>query len=371
MSSDGDRVRLMITSVGSLVGQNILEGLSDRRDLCDVVGLNSQAQAVSNFLCDRVYLMPDLQRQDEFASVFQQVLAKESPHLVLPGRDDDVVFLAEWGARHPQDAARLMVGDASCALRLRDKRQTWTLAEQHALPFAPTLTADDGIHAVRDLVQDWGWPLVAKPRRGNASRGVVVVGSWPELERVLGWPDYCLQPWLGRKPDLDAFERMREGGVPLDWSLPGIQKFSLDGCIGADGRLLAPFASLHAEVRLGRSEHVQALPLEGEVAALLQGYGKALAAEGWRGPFNVQLGRSRDDRLMAFEINGRFTGSAATLSWLGLDYLGECIAAFVPSPELARPARSHASSVDKRLTNWALHRADVQCLQQTRFWSRA
>lgn len=368
MSESRRPLRLLITSVGSLVGQNLLEGLAGRRALCDIVGLNSQPDAVSNFLCDRVYRVPELGDAEAFEARFGALMAQEAPDLVLPGRDDDVVFLAAWGAHHGDLAERLMVGSERSARRLRDKRLTADLAAAHGLPFAPTLSLEDGWPAVRALQAAWGWPLVAKPRLGNASRGVMLVCDGQQLETVLGWPDYCVQPWLGEPVDVAAFRRLLQGGVPLDWSLPGIEKLSLDGCVLPSGELVALFATQHAQVRLGRSEQVRRLPLEAPLLGLLQDFGQALAREGWRGPFNVQMGRLPDGRLLAFEINGRFTGSAATLALLGLDYIGACVAAFVSRPEFELPSPAAVSRVDKRLTNWPLPEQAVQTLAQQGRW---
>ncbi|KQV86824.1 hypothetical protein [Pelomonas sp. Root1237] len=362
-----ERPRLLVASVGSLVGQNLLEGLAGRREGVEVVGFNSQADAVSNFLCDRVHLTPELNNAG-FLARFEAIVAQEAPDLILPGRDDDVVFLAGWAERNP--GVRCMVGGAASAQVLRDKRATAAFATARGLPFAPTLCDQDGWAAVSGLASGWGWPLVAKPRRGNASRGVVLATGESELRAALSWPDYCFQPWLGARPELAAWQRLREGGVPLDWSLPGVEKLSLDGCVAPSGRVLAPFATRHTQVRLGRTERVEALALDGELRPMLQAFGAALADLGWRGPFNVQLGRTPDGLLLAFEINGRFTGSAATLGHLGLDYIGECLGAFLEGAPLPGVRPATAQRVDKRLGNWALDLDAADTLRRAGVWER-
>lgn len=369
MSEPTSLPRLLVTSVGSLVGQNLLEGLASRRDRCIVAGVNSEADAVSNFLCDRVHLVPGLQQGADFEARFTALVDEERPDLILPGRDDDTVFLADWAERRGD--RRCMVGSAASAQILRDKRATAEAAAHHGLPFAPTLCAEDGLDAVLGLAATWGWPLVAKPRRGNGSRGVVLVTAEDELRAALAWPDYCFQPWLGARPELQAWTQMRQGGIPLDWSLPRIEKVSLDGCVAPGGHLVAPFATRHTEVRLGRSERVEALPLDAQLCGLLNAYAAALAALGWRGPFNVQMGQSPGDgRLLAFEVNGRFTGSAATLALLGLDYIGQCLEAFLGRGTLRVATPNAARRVDKRLGNWALDLDAVQTLQRAEVWQR-
>lgn len=87
-------IRIAITSVGSLVGQNILDSLEGRREGIEVVGVNSVAAAAGNFRCDRAYLAPPASRSGEYLDRLAAVLNEEKPDLVLPGRDDDVLALA-------------------------------------------------------------------------------------------------------------------------------------------------------------------------------------------------------------------------------------------------------------------------------------
>lgn len=363
-----DVKRLLITSAGSLVGQNLLEGLAGRRDGLEVLGLNSEADAASNFLCDRVHLVPPM-AGPAFAPRFAELLARERPHLVVPGRDDDAVFLADWQERHPSAGIGFMVGSAAAARMLRDKRLSAQFARAAGLPFAPTLGAEDGADVVLAHSAAWGWPVLAKPRLGYASRGVVLVGDERQLRVALAWPDYCVQPWLGGPPALQGLRDMLEGGMPLDWTLPGNGKTSLDGCITPAGELVALCATRHEELRLGRSERVHALPQGGPAHRLARTFGQALAEAGWRGAFNVQLGQDASGELVAFEMNGRFTGSAATLQLLGCDFIGDALGAFLgPLPPAA--AGPPVQRVDKRLANWPVPQEAVQQLRRTGLWQR-
>jgi carbamoylphosphate synthase large subunit len=363
--------RLLITSAGSLVGQNVLEGLAAQRRRWHVAGINTQADAVSNFLCDRVYLAPALADGAAFEARFAAILAREAPELVIPGRDDDVVFLAEWQERCGSGATRFMVGSAAAARMLRDKVLTARFAHAAGLPFAPTLCADDGFDAVCALAGRWGWPLVAKPRLGNASRGVVIVSRPEELRVAMGWPAYCFQPWLGPRPDVQALHQLLEGGVPLDWSLPDVTKNSLDGCITLTGDLMPVFSSLHRDVKLGRSERVEWLGDDAQTLALARAYGLALRDAGWRGPFNVQLGRAASGELLAFELNGRFTGSAATLRHFGADFVADAVAACLALPALPPQRTPTTGHVHKRLYNWPLPDGAVEALQSDGEWTRS
>lgn len=354
------RLHILITSVGSLVGQNIIEGLDRQR--YRITGINSEVDAVSNFLCDRIYLTPPLDDTAAFSRRFEQIVEQEQPDVIIPGRDDDIVFLAQ------RDSSKVMAGPAALATILRDKWLSHRFAQRHGLPFVETVCAEDGASALLDLRERHGWPIVAKPRNGCASRGVVLAGDASQLAVAAGWPGYCFQPWLGDAPALDALRETMRGGVPLGWSLPQSDKTSMDGWITPAGEIGGLFCTLHEQVVLGRSERVRRLDSP-RASAILLAYAHALQKEGWRGPFNIQLGHDCHGELQAFEINGRFTGSAATLHELGLDFVQGAIAAFTGTT-MPAPLATAVLRVDKRLRNWPVPDAAPELLARVGVWSR-
>jgi carbamoylphosphate synthase large subunit len=353
-------LHILITSAGSLVAHNILEGLAAQRQHYRVTGINCLAGAVSNFLCDRVYLVPPLDDAEAFAQRFNAIVEQERPDLIIPGRDDDMVYLST------RSDLPVMTGPAALAAQLRDKWQSCRFAQRHGLPFAETLRTEDGLAALLALSERAGWPLVAKPSAGQASRGVVLVGDAGQLAVAATWPGYCFQPWLGHVPEVASLMQAMRGGLPLGWSLPQ-SKTSMDGWITPAGEVGGLFCTLHEEVVLGRSERVSRIDTPHE-HGLLRAYADALQQEGWRGPFNIQLAPDAKSNLQAFEINGRFTGSAATLTHLGLDFVQGAIAAFTG---MAVPAPSGAvKRVDKRLANWSVPDQGPDQLERDGYWSR-
>ncbi|MSU48243.1 MAG: hypothetical protein EXS37_03985 [Opitutus sp.] len=88
------RARILITGVGSLIGQNLLNALETRRACVDVVGTNAAIDSTRVLRCDRTHLVP---RNDQpgYATRLSEIIREESPDLVFPGRDPDVVVLSE------------------------------------------------------------------------------------------------------------------------------------------------------------------------------------------------------------------------------------------------------------------------------------
>ncbi|MEO6421594.1 MAG: hypothetical protein ABIR84_02620, partial [Candidatus Nitrotoga sp.] len=93
-------LRLLLVSGGSLVGGNILDALAGRRDEVEVFATNSAASGCFLEDFDGLFLTPQtLPDTLAFEARFVEVFDELQPDLVIPCRDDDVVFLAEFGRK--------------------------------------------------------------------------------------------------------------------------------------------------------------------------------------------------------------------------------------------------------------------------------
>jgi len=79
---------LLITSVGSGVGHNPLDGLEGRRQGLRVIGSNSEASAAANFRCDRFYLAPPAADAAAWDAFHEALMAREAIDLAIPARDE-------------------------------------------------------------------------------------------------------------------------------------------------------------------------------------------------------------------------------------------------------------------------------------------
>src|SRR4051812_10329815 len=116
MTSDSRnrRFRLLLMSVGCQVGTAVLECLETLgRGRFELYGMNSDASAVNNFRTDVCYLSPRAVDEPALFTLLDELVARHSPDLIIPMRDDDVVTLARWA--QGRSTARAMVGSAAMA----------------------------------------------------------------------------------------------------------------------------------------------------------------------------------------------------------------------------------------------------------------
>jgi hypothetical protein len=357
-------MKIAITSVGSLVGQNILDSLQGRRAGIEVIGVNSIASAAGNFRCERAYLAPPACQSGEYLERLAAILRDEQPDLVLPGRDDDVPALAQLKQAQVLPPASLPVGPDRLARVISDKWASQEFARAHALPYVESVPAGDAA-AVAGLLGRHGYPLIAKPRQGNGSRGVRIVFDDRQRAAVAALPGYLLQPYLEPEADLMAWRDLSCDGTPL-FHAPPLRQIACQAVIGPDRAVRGLICTI-AELVMGRLERTYRLdnPRVNDVARC---YVEALAVDGWIGALNLQGRRDAGGTFNVYELNGRLTGGTTSRLHLGFDELGMLIEAFTGHQLPAHASVGSQGIVTKSLTEFAMRPVDIERLQAEGCW---
>ena len=316
---------ILFLSGGSLVGRNVLATLAGRRAALTMIAMSSVADEPALFEFDCCYLAPPTTDAEAFERRLLEVIEGEVPHLVFPGRDDDVLFLAGLRERRPDLAPRLVVGNLATGEVVTDKWRGHEFCRRRDIPFADSLVRDS-TRSPAAFVRDCGWPLVVKPRRGFASRDILLITNERQLELALARDECVVQQFLGDPRRVaDHLAAVEREGIPLTYSFQG-HKHSIQVCIAPDG------ATTHVicTQNMRPTPTTKAVWPDPDPDARILGEqcGLAFSAAGWRGPLNMQCQRSAAGELRIHELNGRFTGATADRWLLGSDEVGATIAAF-------------------------------------------
>ena len=359
-------MKILITSAGSLVGQNILDALEGRRDGVFIIGSNSTAEAANLFRCDLALLAPPAADAADWCHFTAELIANEGVDLVLPARDDDVRLLARLRDRHPQLRRVIACGSETVAAILEDKGRSRDFALTHQLPFAASAR---GAAEIEALLAEAGFPLIAKPLAGNGSRGVRVIRDAQELTQALAWPDYLFQEYLG--PDRDQFDGtdLRRAGVPLFHAPPYVH-LAAQALISPGGTVEAVFCGEITMV-MGRAERSVALDAP-DFAAIARSYAEAFAAAGWVGLINIQGRRNAKGQFKAYEFNGRVAGASATRLYLDFDEIA-MLAEHFAGHTLAPHPRGGASNriVHKSLSDYLIEAEELATLAREGRWRKS
>lgn len=359
---------ILFLSGASLVGQNILSALAGRRTGLHLAAINSVANEPALFDFDEAFLAGNLKDDpDAFGQRFDQIVERLQPRLVIPCRDDDVAWLAARAQARPNPALPFLCGAPGPALAMLDKAASADLSARHGLPYAATLATDTDAARLMDFAARHGYPLIAKPRQGFASRGVFLVQNDTQLARLAGRPDTILQRYLGDRAEVQAYlDGIARDGIPLFHSFEA-DKHALQAFIAPDGSLKGLLATRHA-MRQGRSERV-ARHDDPALLQLGQRCAQAFAAEGWRGPLNIQCQRPPEGDYAIYEYNGRYTGATGARQLLGYDEVGMGLEHFggIRLPESPAP-HAWPDAVQRLPVSRAVEAGWVEMLERTGHW---
>ena len=356
--------KILITSIGSRVGQGIVDSLESRRASLTIVGTNSDPTAISNFRVNVTYLVPPSAAKEALLARLRQILEAEQPDLVLAARDGDLEPLAALQNEPELSRIRFLCPPPEVVAIVRDKHLTYEFARDRGLPFAESAVDAD---AADRLIANKGLPLIGKPRAGNASVGVSVVRTREEALAVLARGGTMLQEFLAPPPDLDAGLPDLRCGMPLHFAVPWQTYFSPLVLTDEKGRVIAYYATRHTLVA-GKPTKIAPV-LEPALEEVARAYAAALAELGFIGPLNVQCHRQADGSFVAFELNARFNGGSSARACLGHNEVAYALDYFLEGrlPATTRPP-AEPCYIAKPIVDWLVREADVQRLANDGQW---
>lgn len=371
------KIKILVTSVGSLVGQNIQDVLEytpfRRREYIELIGTNSIAACPNNFRCDKCYIVPNTNTQ-EFQEALKHILLFEKPDLILNGRDEDSEIAAILLENNNDLPGKLPYGKSVTLRYAIDKWETWKFCQQYNLPFASTFVIgkSGGLAELRAFAKQYKYPLIAKPIQGFASKGVFFVRNWEDALKLTKYKDYMFQEYLGDGLSLEKYFTQINGLTPLFANAPDIFHHSCHTVINPDGSFDPIFISRNehdagATVGFTKVDH----PILAEITTK---FIQALCAEGGYGPVTVQFREDKFGNWKAQEMNIRTNGNTFPRFLMGQDDIGLIMNAVLPEldfPLFKAKEETKQYIIGKKLTSYVMFPDEITKLKETKSWDIA
>ena len=356
--------RILITSVGSLVGWAVLAALHPLRSRLVVIGCNTLAASPTVFDCDRVYQVPKTSDAPAYREALRTIVLRERPDLIIPGRDEELAVLSELSTDPVCNATRVLAPPSQLVPVFNDKLETARFAARHALPFAATAYEPEAVAA---LIETHGFPLVVKPRLGgHASKGVRIVTNAAQLWAALAMGNRLAQECLNPGILLGLDDFSPETGVPLHHAV-GDLRHAAEWLLDDTGELLS-LRGVISHTEGPRSMHMR-LTDNAALVEVATGYARALAGAGHRGVANIQGKLLADGRFVPFELNGRFTGSAAARAYMGCNQVAQAVCHFLWREPYANAPLHPDTTTLKTSIFRGVDQTAVDTLETHGFWS--
>ncbi len=329
--------RILLTSVGSRVGQGLLYALESYRESLFVVGLNSVSRAPSLWDCDEAHLM-EATETPAYEEQLCTLLKHHHPHVVIPCRDEELPVLSRLAATPAFSHIRFFAPPQNLLKAFTDKYQSSCFARKHGLPFAATAV---DVEQLAGLLAASDFPLVAKPRLGgHGSKGTYLVQNRAQAHRALALGNYVLQALI--QPETLQVPVHEDMGVPWISAINDV-KYAVEVVIGPEGSLISLSAGRTYGNEWNNPEWT--LVSDPQIIEVGQHYAEVLSRCGYRGVFNLQGKRGTTGELVVYEMNARFTGSNPVRTVMGYNQVLHGIQSFLtptaPLPVHAVPNERH------------------------------
>lgn len=286
--------RLMVTGAGSNVAQGIIAGIRAHDPADWILGTDVADLCAGYFMCDKGAQVPYAVSPD-FAGAVTSLIRQNDIDFVLVGVDGELEVYARLRKEiETATGCKLLLSDTEIITTFTDKFYTAEFLRKAGLPYPRTVIGDHW----DELSDSLAYPLIAKPRKGNASKGMVVVREEAQLKELLRSIDpskYCFQEYI-------------EG-----------EEYTCGLLFDKNNRLCD---SIIMQRELQNGTTVKASVVESpEIQSLIEAFGGKARAFG---SINLQL-RLRDGVPLVFEVNPRFSGTTAFRLKAGYNDVGRLL----------------------------------------------
>ena len=309
------RLNVGICSIGSGVGQSVID--SCRLSLLPIhtVGLGNNALAYGLYECDDYAFIPSYY-SDKYILELIKVCENKKIKLIIPGHDDEAMLIASNIDKFNSVGIEVIVSSSNL-IRICRAKETMPLA----LPVVADLFVRSYSYqeAQLALVQDsLIFPLISTPRDGYASKGVYIVNSKHDFYLA---DENCILQEIAfphkQDPNYESYLESLNNGHNAQ-----VAEISVQLLCDKKGIIKARCATYN---KLNNGVPIEILPIENKIVdEAVDRLIPELIKQGLSGPINIQ-GRITEDGFKIFELNPRFTGITGLRASMGFNEVAACI----------------------------------------------
>jgi carbamoyl-phosphate synthase large subunit len=296
--------RLLVTGIGSNIGQGILKSLRDADIRGEIVGTDVYRYAAGSAWCDASHRVP-FAKEPEFVPSLIRILQKHNTELVLIGSEMETHVLSHARERIERETGcRVVVSDGALVDQCGDKYGIAQLFRKAGLNH-PDSCADMSERGA--FLQKHGFPLILKPRLGWSARGVHKIEDGESLDfYARHLPNPVLQEYL-------------EG-----------EEFTVAVVHDRDGRY-CDHVVMRRDLLNGTTYRAEIVSRP-DIDTYISSFAKTVAL---RGSVNIQL-RVTARGPVAFEMNPRFSGTTAIRMRAGFNDVAAVVRNFLDGTPIAK-----------------------------------
>jgi len=297
----GKKINVLVLGVGGNVSQGILKALSNIKLPIHVVGGCISPYSSGLYTTDKALITP-LADDPSFIPWLIRTCIAENIQVILSGAEPVLKVLSLHKKEISQQSGAIpLVCDPEVLSITNDKLMTCKWLERNRFNYPHYAASEDHL-AIQKLKEDCSYPLIAKPRVGKGSHGIILLNSDSDLAKLQSLEGYVIQEYVGT-PETEYTV----------------------GC----------FCDRHYRVRqslIFRRKLLQGTTYVAEIEdskLIRDEAGRIVEKLRPMGPCNVQMRLSTDGRPVCFEINARFSGTIPIRAHFGFNDVESSLRHFV------------------------------------------
>lgn len=312
--------RVLVTCVGSGVGQSVLDSLNElRQDY--IIGCDMNRNVYATHFCDEFHFVPGLYSEG-YLDTLLNIAIERKADIIIPGHDHELALLSKDIDKFHAHGIEVLVSEPKVISISRDKYLWYEYFHERGCSIVPTYKVKDFKESPDSSI----FPAIIKPAGGSASQGIYIVHGIDELEEMSD--EDIIQPYLFPTKDDKNYETIAR--AVNNRKFVQMSEISIQLIFGKDAKFRSIFISENV-LKNGIPVHIDTiLPEEFEYLDEIMKFVPICEEQGVKGPVNVQ-GRITEKGIFFFEMNMRFTGITGNRAQLGFnevkflvsDFLGQ------------------------------------------------
>jgi carbamoyl-phosphate synthase large subunit len=186
---------ILVTGVGAIIGYGILRSLRQYDQPLRIVGIDIFADAVGQLWADQFHQAP-FTSDPSYSDWIRDLTNRERVDLVIPGIEQDLHFFSENRELFSGSSTELALNSEALIELSKDK---WRFYQELKASQIPVCIETRRLEDIDDLVSQFGFPIILKPRRGYASKGIRKLTGANDFDwlRSLVSDHFVAQPFIG------------------------------------------------------------------------------------------------------------------------------------------------------------------------------
>lgn len=314
------KYNILVTGVGAIIGYGVISSLKESKYDVRIIGMDIFNDAAGQVWCDE-FVQATLAADDNYIAFLKSVIDRYSIDLVFFGTEQEIQKCYESQVELGDYYNKLVINKDNLISLSEDKWDTMCFFKGHELKYIPgSITAD-----YEEASIEFGLPLLMKPRRSYASKGICKVSSKEEFD---SWKSEYSDQFLVQ--ELVGDEDHEYTAATFGFG---------------DGTCISPIVMRRKLSKAGATDKAIVEPVPG-IDEEIYKISKELKP---LGPTNFQFRLHKGDYLL-LEINPRISSSTSIRTAFGYNEAEMCIEYFIegkrPKDRKLRTGRAYRYIAD-------------------------